>query len=144
MTSEQQYLIQQARESLNAARLLLREGYPGFAASRAYYTMFYIAKACLLNKGLTYSKHSTVVSAFGQHFAKTGQVRANRTRMILLVNLMTTCYVISSEARNPSKDLIKGKDGWHTRYIDCRPPFLPANIWVKDRSQGFLPLVEMT
>ncbi len=83
MNSEQQYLIQRAGESLDAARLLLQEGYAGFAASRAYYTMFYIAKACLLDKGLTFSKHSTVVSAFGQHFAKTGQIPVEFHRYLI-------------------------------------------------------------
>jgi uncharacterized protein (UPF0332 family) len=32
---------------------------------------------------LTYSKHSTVVSAFGQHFAKTGQVPVEFHRYLI-------------------------------------------------------------
>jgi uncharacterized protein (UPF0332 family) len=36
--------------------------------------MFYIAEACLLDKGLAFSKHSGVHAAFGEHFAKTGVV----------------------------------------------------------------------
>jgi uncharacterized protein (UPF0332 family) len=36
--------------------------------------MFYVAEAFLLWKGLTFSKHSAVISAFGREFAKTGQV----------------------------------------------------------------------
>lgn len=47
-----------------------------FAAARAYYTMFYVASALLLGEGLTFSKHSTVIARFGQHFAKTGRVPA--------------------------------------------------------------------
>ena len=46
----------------------------GFAAARAYYTMFYIAEAFLLGKDLTFSKHSGVHAAFGEHFSKTGIV----------------------------------------------------------------------
>lgn len=49
-------------------------GYPGYAASRAYYSMFYVAEAFLETKGLAFSKHSAVISAFGQHFSKTGIV----------------------------------------------------------------------
>ena len=50
MTPEQKNLIEQANESLSAAKLLYREGYYGFAAARAYYTMFYIAEAFLLGR----------------------------------------------------------------------------------------------
>ncbi len=83
MNEEQQHLLKQADKSLNAARLLLQEGYPEFSASRAYYSMFYVAKACLLSKGLTFSKHSTVASAFGQHFAKTGQIPVELHRYLI-------------------------------------------------------------
>ena len=72
MTPEQALLIEQAQDSLQAAQLLQKEGYPGFAASRAYYAMFYVAEALLLGKGLVFSKHAGVLSAFGEHFAKTG------------------------------------------------------------------------
>lgn len=43
MTAAQQQLVQDAGNSLAAARLLLDGGYPGYAASRAYYMMFYVA-----------------------------------------------------------------------------------------------------
>lgn len=74
MRQDQYHLLKQARESLDAARLLDSEGFYGFAASRAYYTMFYVAEAFLLGKELTFSKHSGVHAAFGQHFVKTGVV----------------------------------------------------------------------
>ena len=71
MTAQQESLLDQARASLAAAKLLRASGFDGFAASRAYYAMFYVAQALLLGKGLTFSKHAGVVSAFGEHFAKT-------------------------------------------------------------------------
>jgi uncharacterized protein (UPF0332 family) len=79
MTSEQADLLRQARDSLAAAKLLDAQGYHGFAASRAYYTMFYItmfyiAEAVLLGQGLAFSRHSGVHAAFGEHFVKTGVV----------------------------------------------------------------------
>ncbi len=74
MTPELSALIDKAKASLQAARLLNNEGHPDFAISRAYYTMFYVAEALLLNKGLSFSKHAGVIAAFGQHFAKTGLV----------------------------------------------------------------------
>ena len=36
-----------------------------FAASRAYYAMFYAAEALLQSRGLAFSKHSAVHAAFG-------------------------------------------------------------------------------
>lgn len=63
-----------AADSLDAAELLLSEGFPGYAASRAYYAMFYLAQAFLLEQGQDYSKHSAVISAFGRDLAKTDTV----------------------------------------------------------------------
>lgn len=82
MTPEQRDLLLQAHESLAAARLLLQAGYSGFAASRAYYTMFYVAEGFLLGKGLAFSRHSTVHAAFGEHFVKTGLVPAEFRRYL--------------------------------------------------------------
>lgn len=74
MTPEQQQLINKARDSLRAARLLANEGLYDFAVSRAYYTMFYIAEAFLLSENLSFSKHSAVISKFGEYFARTGRI----------------------------------------------------------------------
>ena len=72
MTAESDALIAKGRRSLAAGRRLFREGDYDFAASRAYYAMFYLAEALLLSKGLSFGKHAGVISAFGQHFVKTG------------------------------------------------------------------------
>jgi uncharacterized protein (UPF0332 family) len=72
MKDEIKVLLQKARESLQAAELLKQEGYLGFAASRAYYALFYVAEALLLDRGLSFSSHSAVIAAFGKEFAKTG------------------------------------------------------------------------
>lgn len=40
-------LIKKARESLNAAKDLLKSGYPDFSAGRSYYAMFYAIEAVL-------------------------------------------------------------------------------------------------
>lgn len=83
MTPEQRELLLQARESADAAKLLQTQGYHGFAASRAYYAMFYVAEAFLLGKGLTFSKHGGVLAAFGEHFAKPGIVPPELHRYLL-------------------------------------------------------------
>jgi uncharacterized protein (UPF0332 family) len=83
MTADQRELLEEARDSISAATLLLNGGYPGYAASRAYYAMFYIAEAFLEGLGMSFSKHSAVIAAFGQHFAQTGKVPAEFHRFLL-------------------------------------------------------------
>ena len=83
MTEDQQELLEEARDSLSAARLLLTGGYPGYAASRAYYAMFYIAEAFLEGEGMSFSRHSAVIAAFGHHFARTGKAPVEFHRFLL-------------------------------------------------------------
>ena len=74
MTKDQLSLLLKAHDSLRAAQLLYQAGTYDFAASRAYYTMFYVAQAFLEGEGLAFSKHSAVIAAFGKHFANTQRV----------------------------------------------------------------------
>ncbi len=67
-------MLKKAQESLEAAKTLLERGFYGFALSRAYYTMFYCTEAILLTKGISVSKHSTLIALFGKEFIKTGEV----------------------------------------------------------------------
>ncbi len=83
MTDDQRELLEEARDSVEAAELLLQNMYPGYAAARAYYAMFYIAQAFLEGEGLSFSKHSAVIAAFGQHFAKTGKVPTEFHRYLI-------------------------------------------------------------
>ncbi len=80
---EQEDLLAQAQESLAAAKLLETGGCHGFAASRAYHAMFYVAEAFLLGKRLAFSKHSGVHAAFGEHFTKTGNAPPEFHRYLL-------------------------------------------------------------
>lgn len=61
MTEDERDLLVEARDSLAAARTLLASGFPGYAASRAYYSMFYVAEAFLETEELAFSKHSAVI-----------------------------------------------------------------------------------
>ena len=83
MTPEQKALLEQARDSLRGSRLMLENSLPDFAASRAYYTMFYVAEAFLLGKGMSFSKHSAVIAAFGREFAKSGTVSEEFHRYLM-------------------------------------------------------------
>ena len=83
MTDEQLELLLKARQSLSAARLLLENSYPDYAASRAYYSMFYIAEAFLAGVGMSFSSHSAVIGAFGREFARTNRVPVEFHRFLI-------------------------------------------------------------
>jgi len=72
MTEAVRELLDKSEQSINAANLLLGDGYDDFAASRAYYAMFYAVEALMLDRELSFSKHSAVIAAFGKLFVKSG------------------------------------------------------------------------
>jgi len=66
--------MEAAEEALTGARYNLHGGYYAIVATRAYYAFLYAATALLLTKDITRSKHSAVLSAFRQHFVRTGLI----------------------------------------------------------------------
>ncbi len=74
MRGEVEALLAKARRSLANARLSFDAGDFDFAASRAYYAMFYAAEAALLSRGLEFAKHGSVIAEFNRHFVKEGRV----------------------------------------------------------------------
>lgn len=83
MTPDQAALLGKAENSLKAARLLAEQRFYDFAASRAYYAMFYAAQSFLLRESASFSKHSAVIAAFGQRFVKTGHVPEHFHRYLI-------------------------------------------------------------
>ena len=69
---ETESLIKRAAKYLKTAESLLEEGDYESSVSRTYYAMFYCAQAALLTISLSFSSHAGVISAFGEHFVKTG------------------------------------------------------------------------
>lgn len=45
--------------------------------------MFYVASALLLGKGLSFSKHGSLLAAFGRHLVITGDVEARFHRYLI-------------------------------------------------------------
>ncbi len=45
--------------------------------------MFYVAQALLLSKGLSFSSHAAVISAFGKEFAKAGAMPVEYHRYLM-------------------------------------------------------------
>ncbi len=74
MKPETEKLLQKASRSVRAAEKLLADGDVDFAASRAYYALFYVDEALLNEKDLQFKKHGGVHGAFAEHFIKTKQV----------------------------------------------------------------------
>lgn len=66
--------LEKASEFIEAARLLLGEGFEDSAADRSYYAMFYAVEALLADRDLDFSSHGAVHGAFGRLFAKTGEL----------------------------------------------------------------------
>lgn len=73
-SEEIQANFERARQSLQAAQTLLDDEYEDFAASRAYYAVFYAATALLLKDELERGKHSGVIAGIHQHFVKIGKL----------------------------------------------------------------------
>jgi uncharacterized protein (UPF0332 family) len=76
-------LLKKAASSRRAADLLASQLYIDFAASRAYYALFYLAEALLLAEGLAFSSHSAVIAGFGKTFARTGRLDPRFHRFLI-------------------------------------------------------------
>lgn len=74
MSEERRALLEKAKRYLRSAKVLADEGDYDSAVSRLYYAMFYCAEAVLLEKGLQFTSHRGVISAFGQYLVKTGDL----------------------------------------------------------------------
>jgi uncharacterized protein (UPF0332 family) len=74
--------MQQARETLTDASALLFHGSTRSVVNRAYYGVFYATLALLQTIEKSSSKHAGVISLFDIHFAKTGIVPRNFSKMI--------------------------------------------------------------
>ncbi len=66
------YRLEQADESLEAARTLLDKGLIRPSVNRAYYAMFYAVLALLARGKKETSKHSGAIALFDRDFVKKG------------------------------------------------------------------------
>lgn len=66
--------LERAELSISAAEELASNGFHDFAASRAYYAVFYASTALLLNESREFSKHSGVLANIHRYFVKTGRL----------------------------------------------------------------------
>ncbi|MEW6095890.1 MAG: HEPN domain-containing protein [bacterium] len=68
------YRLEDAKEKLHSAEILLNNNRLKDSVSRSYYAMFSAARALLAMKRLDSSKHSGIISLFNLHFVKPGIV----------------------------------------------------------------------
>ena len=71
---EIEILIGRAKRRLDAAYHLIEDGFYEDAVSRAYYSMYFAAKALLLKKDITVKTHKGLLSKFGLEFVNEGVV----------------------------------------------------------------------
>ena len=85
MNKQYEAILKKAQDSLDAARLLLIQDYSDFAASRAYYAMYYAAEALLLVRGLSFSSHTAVIANYGKEYSKTGEMNRKFHKYLIAV-----------------------------------------------------------
>ena len=76
-------LLAKADRRLIAAARDLKAGDVERSLSASYYAMLYAASAALEQVGVSRAKHSAVIAAFGEQFAKTKRVHARYHSMLL-------------------------------------------------------------
>lgn len=75
-------LLERAESKLSAAKVLLKEGYYDDAVSRAYYSMYFAARALLLTKDIPPKTHKGLISKFGLEFINTGFIERTYGRAL--------------------------------------------------------------
>ncbi|MDH7485978.1 MAG: HEPN domain-containing protein [Anaerolineae bacterium] len=80
---EVQRWMDKAHSSLKAAETLIEDMLFAEAISRAYYAMFYAAKALLLRDGVDVSSHSAVVAAVGRVYVKDGRLDSAYHKLLI-------------------------------------------------------------
>ncbi len=117
MNQEESLIVKKAKENLDAAELLMEQGFLDIAASRAYYAMFYLAEALLLRKGLHFSSHSAVIAAFGKEFAKTGELSSEHHQNLIKAQ---TIRQISDYGYNEPLPVEDVKEVIHRAKVFCQ------------------------
>ncbi|MDP3035699.1 MAG: HEPN domain-containing protein [Methanobacteriaceae archaeon] len=72
---EKRILIKNAHEKLEAAKNLFENEFYNDSVSRAYYAMFFAAKALLFEKNIHPKTHRGLISQFGLEFVKKNEFK---------------------------------------------------------------------
>ena len=77
-----EYRLEQAKEALKDAEILLSKGSPRGVINRAYYAMFYSLLALVTELGKGSSKHSGIIAIFDRYFVKEGKFPKEMSKSI--------------------------------------------------------------
>lgn len=77
-----QYRLNNAKEKLESARLLLDAGKYRDSISRSYYAIFTAVRAVLAYDKVDFSKHSGVIAYFQKEYIKTGKFEVKYSRYL--------------------------------------------------------------
>ena len=111
---EAKLLLERAESKLSAAKVLLKEGYYDDAVSRAYYSMYFAARALLLTKDIAPKTHKGLISKFGLEFIDTGFIERTYGRALNVAeedredaDYSITCEITEEEAKTVIEDAEK-------------------------------------
>ena len=111
---EAKLLLERAESKLSAAKVLLKEGYYDDAVSRAYYSMYFAARALLLTKDIAPKTHKGLISKFGLEFIDTGFIERTYGRALNVAeedredaDYSITCEITEEEAKTVIEDAKK-------------------------------------
>lgn len=127
MKPEVEILLDKAKRSQKTAELMFREKEFDFAGSRAYYTLFYVAQALLLERGLAFSSHAAVIANFGKEYAKTNLLNSNLHQYLIKAQDRRNIgdYGIGEHL---SKEDVREMLAWGKEFIKTAEKFLKQSL----------------
>lgn len=82
LTDLSKYRMEKAKEDLEAAELMLKNGKFSQSINRSYYTIFHAVRALLALDKFDSPKHSGIISYFNQNYIKTGKIEVEFSKML--------------------------------------------------------------
>ena len=116
--AEIETLIGKAKRRLDAAYHLLGEDFYEDAVSRAYYSMYFAAKALLLKRDITVKTHKGLLSKFGLEFVDEGVVEKYYGRALRIAEELReeADYSISREiSKEEAETIVKDAEKFLVR-----------------------------
>jgi uncharacterized protein (UPF0332 family) len=83
MNAEIEAYMRRAQQALEVARANFEDRYWADALSKCYYAMFYAASALVRTRDFRATKHSAIIAAVGEHFAKPGLIDRQLHRLLI-------------------------------------------------------------
>jgi uncharacterized protein (UPF0332 family) len=108
------YWWNKAEHSIESAQRELDAGELSYAMNRIYYSVFYAVSAALLERGLSFKRHSGVRHTFHREFIKSGLIESEWAKFYdrLFEDRQEGDYMalITFEREYVEKQLIKGRE----------------------------------